>query len=286
MSRSIQVFRILGFVLLVVGMAACESLPTFDQISGGQSKTSPTVSPALFLRTTHQELTLPAGSSTQFYLELVYAPEAMPHSVIWEMQNIPQGIAAELQSMVVPWEHRLLVSANAALAPGRYPITVSATANQPISLTLTVNVTPCAETQSGEFTLNIQSNLVDLITAGKPADEHGLLVPIQICDRSRHLRVSLKEVVSAAGTVMTEAPPFYLYRSLVWPAPSSIQAHYYWSTNVEVPRVNSTGWQLDGEVEPGLYLLIFERDHYPPSSDPETLPAAVTYQLELEPRQQ
>ena len=153
-----------------------------------------------------------------------------------------------------------------------------------MSAQLTLNVTACTEFQPGEFTQAMHSNLVELITAGKPLVEHGLLVPLQVCgnDRSRHIHVALKAVISEAGTLMTTPPPFYMYCGLDWPAPKMIQAHNPFTINV-TGQIRNDEWELRGEIRPGLYLLVFERDHYLSSTASQDIPASVTYRLEIEP---
>jgi hypothetical protein len=151
-----------------------------------------------------------------------------------------------------------------------------------------LQVTSCSEFPPGEFTQFIESNLVELTTSGKPSHESGLLVPLQVCgaDRARHLKVTLVSATSEAGTLMASPPPFYVYRSRVWPAPRTINGHLgggNWKVNA-IERVNSTGWELQSDVAPGLYLLVFERDHYGSSTDPEDIPASITYRLEISPR--
>jgi hypothetical protein len=226
---------------------------------------------------------LPAGSSASFR---VNADDACAHSYTFQAQGLPAGITAEFLGDATPCRNTLVLTVPVAAAPGSYSVQVVAMQTDTslsTSTQIALTVTGCQEFQQGEFSQTIQSNLVTLITAGKPSIEHGLLVPLQVC-QDRLLRVTLTSATSEAGTPMATPPRFYLYRSLVWPAPSTITAHGLWP-NVKVPRINSDGWQLQGTIGPGLYLLVFERDYYtiPAITDPASFPASVTYRIEAGP---
>lgn len=250
---------------VLLGLAACQFQPLTPAVQ-------------------KQEMTVPAGLTTAFYLEIDYKLLTVPEPVMWQIEAVAQGMDTEFPSFTTPWERTLLVTPDAALAPGSYLIQVAAipTNDPPIRFDLTLHVIPCTETDPGEFTRDIQSNLVTLITAGKPSMESGLLVPIQVCATPRRLHVTLTELVmSEAGVEMIKPPSFYLYRSRVWPDPSSIYAHgipaYF---NVDLPRTQNAAWDLTAELDrPGLYLLIVERDHYLSSTNPRDIPASVTYRL-------
>jgi hypothetical protein len=240
--------------------------------------------PPLVVSPSFQEL--PAGSSAMFRIN---ADDLCAHSYTFQAQGLPAGITAEFLGDAAPCRDTLVLNTTATVAPGSYTIQVIATqtdTSQSASAQITLNITGCSEFPQGEFTQAIQSNLVTLITAGKPNIEHGLLVPLQVCQDipSRSLRVTLTAAMSEAGTPMAAPPRFYLYRSLVWPAPHSITA-YGWARNVGLPRSNSDGWQLQENITPGLYLLVFERDYWAssPNIDPAHFPASVTYQLAHEP---
>ena len=172
--------------------------------------------------------------------------------------------------------------------PGSYHIRVTATSADglPNAAELELQVVPCLEYADSEFTRAMQSNLVTLITAGKPSIEHGLLVPLQVCggNPARRLLVTLLEVLSEAGAPLGEPPRFYLYRSRVWPAPDGITAHGVPGTlNVQLPRIDSRSWHLEVDLLPGLYLLVFERDYWGSPTDPRAIPASVTYRLRTVP---
>jgi hypothetical protein len=229
---------------------------------------------------------LPAGSSTSFALTLNYPPAKPPQSVTWETQNVSNGLMATIVGGAAPWQRRLVITSDSALAAGSYALDVKATTDsaQTAQATVKVDVTACTETASGSSTTAISSNLVELITAGKPAVEHGLLIPVQICGSPKHLSVKLTNVTAEDGSTMTMLPAFYVYRSEVWPAPDHITAHPLAELfNVQVPTIaqaNSAG-QLDTDVGAGLYLLIFERDRYGATLTPPTTPASVTYTLTI-----
>ena len=225
---------------------------------------------------------LPAGSSAQFGLAVV--PSCQAHRYAFDVGELPTGWTAEFLGSPTPYAETLVLSTTESARPGRYRIRVSATSETASSTLaeLTLEVMPCVEFQPGEFTQAMQSNLVASITAGKPSIEHGLLIPLQVCGGhpGRHLLVTLVEVTSEAGSRMTFPPRFYLYRSQVWPEPNGIVAHGIPGTlNVRLPRIESEGWQLEADITPGLYLLVFERDYYGSSPDPQAIPASVTYRL-------
>lgn len=227
--------------------------------------------------------TLPAGSSTKFSLD-AEDPCVTPYT--FQAQGLPVGVTAEFLGDAIPCRSTLVLHTVVTVAPGDYTVKVVATqtgTSLSKSAQVTLSVTSCSEFPQGEFTQAIQSNFITLITAGKPAIEHGLLVPLQVC-QNHSLRVTLTAAVSEAGTPMATPPRFYLYRSLVWPAPSAIAAHN-WGQNVRPQRNNSDGWLLQADITPGLYLLVFERDYWkdPPDTDPASFPATVTYRLEAAP---
>jgi hypothetical protein len=259
-----------SLVLIVMLLAACQ----FQSIT-------PTVTPSTVQKL---ELTVPAGLTTAFYLEIDYNSLTVAEPVAWQIDAVPQGIDTEFPGFTTPWERTLLVTPDAALVPGSYLIQAAAvpTNDPPIRFDLTLHVIPCTETDPGEFTRDLQSNLVTLITAGKPSMERGLLVPIQVCEIPQRVHVTLTDLVmSEAGVEMMKPPSFYLYRSRAWPAPSFIYAHgvpaYF---NVDLSRTQSAAWELTAELDrPGLYLLIFERDRYLSSTNPRDIPASVTYRL-------
>ena len=230
---------------------------------------------------------LPAGSSASFTVELKYPANQVPQSVIWETQNLAQGIHATILGATTPWNRRLLVTTDVGLAAGSYGLDVAATVNsaQKVAAGVQFTVAACTETASGSSTQAINSNLVELITAGKPAVEHGLLVPVQICANQRHLSVHLTSATAEDGSNMSTLPSLYVFRSEVWPAPDHIIAHGLTELfNVQVPTVaqsNSAG-QLDADVGAGLYLLIFERDRYAATLTPERIPASVTYEIGIQ----
>jgi hypothetical protein len=229
---------------------------------------------------------LPAGSSAKFGLAI--GPSCQTHPDAFGVDQLPPGWTAEFLGSPIPCKETLVLNTGGTAKPGRYSIRVTAAPETALSTRaeLTVEIMPCVEFQTGEFSRAMQLNLVTSVTAGKPAIEHGLLVSLQVCgaDPGRRLLVTLTEVISEAGSRMASPPRFYLYRSLVWPEPNSIVAHGAPGTlNVALPRTENEGWQLVAEVTPGIYLLVFERDYYGSSTDRETIPASLTYRLETRP---
>lgn len=230
---------------------------------------------------------VPIGSSTTFAVEL--APHA--DQVVWKAENLPPGITTRFLGDPAPYGNTLVVTSAQTSVPGAYTVTLNAyqqDASQQLSLLasapVTVTLSVCVESQSGGFTQSIKANAATIISAGKPNKETGLIVPVQIC-QSSHIQVTLNQVLSETGAVLTAPPPFYLYRSIVYPAPGMVQAApgRYWCLNVELPRVNNTDWHLDADAAPGLYLLIFQSDAYPGNPDPSTRPDMVTYDLQIGP---
>ena len=207
---------------------------------------------------------------------------------VFQVEALPAGWTAEFLGSPTPFNNTLVLTTAGAATPGRYRVRMIATseAGHSNSAWIELEVTPCIEFQSGEFTHAIQSNLVELITAGKPSIEHGLLVPLQVCGvrAGRRLQVTLLEVVSEAGSPMADPLRFYLYRSWAWPEPPHIIAHgTSGSLNVRLPRIENVDWRLGAEVQAGLYLLVFERDRYGSPTDPAGIPASVTYRLSILP---
>jgi len=224
-------------------------------------------------------LTLPAGSSGRVMVRMNNCDQKL---ATFETSTPPAGLQIELLRAATPCEAVMLLHPDAMLAPGEYSIGITrrSDAGQMAASEVMLRVIECRELQAGEFTQDIQSNLIPLITAGKPAIEYGLLVPLQLCG-DRQLVIDLLSATSEAGTVMAAPPRFYLYRSWVWPAPDMIQANPAtpWVLNAAVPRIDSVGWQLAANLPAGLYLLVFERDAYGSSIDPHDIPASVTYRV-------
>ncbi len=267
-----------AIVCLVICLSACQLASTPTPNPTATSDTS------IGLNVTGNGAGLPAGSSTSFGLDLQYPANNPPQAVTWTTEKIATGLTVTIVGATTPWQRRLLVTTDSALTAGSYTLDVVAKPEtaQAARATVKVDVTACAQTASGSVTQAINSNLVELITAGKPAVEHGLLVPVQICGSSKHLSVKLTSATAEDGSNLTTLPNFYVFRSEVWPAPDHIAAHGLPELfNVQVPTIaqsNSAG-QLDADVGAGLYLLIFERDRYAATLTPQTTPSSVTYTL-------
>lgn len=265
-----------------------DQLPTSTTPTATASEAPPAINPtsetsaAASLTTEPSALTLPSGTSGRVDVKM---NECDQQPATFQASALPIGITAEFLTGPTPCEQALVLHTDVSLSPGEYTIDVTrrSSTGRTASGQLTVQVTACIELQSGEFTTAIQSNLIPLISAGKPNIEHGLLVPLQFCG-DRQLVINLLSAASEAGTAMTTPPRFYLYRSWVWPAPDAIQANAAmpWTTNVAVPRIDSRGWQLTANVPAGMYLLVFERDAYGSSTDPHDIPASVTYRVNEE----
>ncbi len=232
------------------------------------------------------DVTISVGSSMSYGLNLGYPEGQAPQVVNWETQYVPDGIKAEFKGHTTPWATRLLVTTDPKLTVGPHTFDVVATTgdNQFARVGVTVNVTECIQSEQGRREDSINLNLVGLITAGKPAVEHGLLVPVQVCDGPKHIQVILKEEKAEDLSVMNPPMPFYLFRSEVYPEPDNIMAHGIEEAyNVQVPNITQTNTttELNADVPPGLYLLIFEHDRYGATLTPGTRPSYVTYELHI-----
>ncbi len=224
-------------------------------------------------------LNLPAGSSGRVVATLTDCDQ---QPAVFQAGALPAGITAELISAAAPCTETIVLTMAGSLVPGEYriPLIRRSDSGQLATGEVLMHVSECRELQTGEFTQATQANLVPLITAGKPAIEHGLLVPLQVCG-PRAITVDLLAATSEAGTAMSIPPHFYVYRSWVWPTPAGIQANAAqpWTLNVAVPRIDSQGGQLTANVPAGLYLLVFERDSYGSATDPNDIPASITYRI-------
>lgn len=227
---------------------------------------------------------VPAGASTSFALSLHYPAAHPPKTVVWSTENVPTGITAEIVGGASPFQRRLIITSDSTTAAGSYTVEVTATidTNHVDKTAIKAEVAACAETVSGSSTKDINSNLVGLITAGKPAVEHGLLVPVQIC-APKHLTVKLTNAKADDGSIMSIPPAFYIFRSQVWPAPTNITAHGLDELlNVQTPSVGqANGNQLEADLPSGLYLLIFEHDRFGVTLTPQSTPASITYDLKI-----
>lgn len=266
----------LAIVFILALVTACGPSPT------------PPPTPSLSITVSPAEQAVAAGSSTRLRLEVNPHVDARHR---FAASGLPAGVTAEFLGNPAPYDNTLIVHTPADLAPGRYVFDVGVTIPETPTLAGTVpivlNVMACAGFQPGEFTRSMSDRPVTVIPAGKPASAEGLLVPLQVCGPAQEqwLDVTLVSAVSQAGTPMSSPPPFYLYRSLVWPAPEGqIMAHAanYWSIDVVLPRVDGTGWRLFSAVSPGLYLLVFERTRWGGTTAPADIPGTVTYRVTLD----
>jgi hypothetical protein len=274
---------ILWFVPLIL-LAACQPVVSTRPPATDPVSPVPTPTSELFLIVRPASPAVPAGASVM--LRVASNPTDKFIRSSYSVQGSPAGVTARFLGSPAPFQNTLVLDTVGTLAPGKYTITVVASIGTApaMSVPVTLTVTDCVEFQPGEFTRPIQSNLVGLTTAGKPSFEHGLLVPIQVCGGNgpRRIKVTLETAISEAGKVMASPPRFYMYRSQDWPAPGHIEAHRFESTNA-IEREDNTGWELERDITPGLYLLVFERDRYGSSTNPDDIPAAVKYRVETTP---
>jgi hypothetical protein len=276
----------LAVVFLLLGLAACQPsvTPTSDPNITAVIPTQASADLNITATDMGNGAGLPIGASNSYSLTLNAAAGTSPSDVVWSTQSVPAGMSADIVGGASPFQRRLIVTSDDTVAAGSYSLAVTATvdANQFARATVNVTIAACTETASGSDTKDINSNLVELITAGKPAVEHGLLVPVQIC-APKHLSVKLTSTKADDGSTMTTPPAFYVFRSQVWPAPTNIIANGLDEIlNVQAPSIaQANGDQLDADLQPGLYLLIFEHDRFGVTLTPQSTPANVTYDLKI-----
>jgi hypothetical protein len=223
--------------------------------------------------------TCPAGSTVLFGLRT----DPIGPGIRYWVEGLPSEITAFFLGNPAPYINTLALETSGALAPGAYEVHPAAAIGdqRPVFAQIGLEVTACTEFHTGVFTQELQSNLVQLYTAGKPSREEGQLVPLQVCasEQARRLKVTLEGAISQAGTPMTTPPRFYIFRSFVWPAPDCIVTHNY---GVNASRAaDAIGWEMELDITPGLWLLVFEQARFGSSEDPHDIPAIVTYRLEL-----
>jgi hypothetical protein len=181
----------------------------------------------------------------------------------------------------------LQVHTSGSTLEGTHTIAVTATIpGHSWTTQLELEIVACEPLEPGSHTQALtEDTLTTIITAGKPDYARGLLVPLQICDTAhpQTLRITVESATSEADTPLDEPPSFYVFRSLVWPAPDHIDTHT-WSRNAEREPIVNAGWSLEGAVSPGLYLLVFEHDRYADVLDPresKDILKSVTYRVEI-----
>jgi len=234
-----------------------------------------------------ETLLLSAGDSACFYVGPL-SPWRLGVRSSWSVDGLPAAATADARGpmAVTPPGGCLRIDASCALADGQYPLDVTAAVpGTTWNAQVTLATAACQEFKPGVYTGSM-NELMDVIVAGKPAFTHGLVVPLRVCcgSQPRKLVVTIESTTSEAGTPLTEPPRFFLFYSLVRPAPDFIDAHNAEFSNVEKDYATNSGWKLEETVTPGLYLLVFEHDsfidlvHPRPPGD---VPQSVTYRLEM-----
>ena len=232
-------------------------------------------------------LTLSAGDSACFDVSALASWDGVTLPS-WSVRGLPAGASAEFtgQSAGNPTSGCLRIDTPCTIAQGDYPLEVTAAVPGRIwTAQVTLGIAACEEFEAGIYSKPMDE-LITVIVAGKPDFINGVAVPLQVCCASqpRKLKVTIESATSEAGTPLTVPPRFYLFYSLVRPAPDFINAHSEVSRNVERDYVTSSGWSLEGAARPGLYLLVFEHDSYADlvnPRQPEDIPRSVTYRLEM-----
>jgi hypothetical protein len=242
---------------------------------------------ALPMEITPRTLTLSAGDSACFNVSALdgWDGETLPS---WSVHDLPTGATAEFKGQAAgnPTSGCLQVDTPCTIAEGEYPLEVTAAVpGQVWKAEVALAIATCVEFEPGVYTKPMDE-LITIIVAGKPDFINGLAVPLQVCCSSqpRKLKVTVESATSEAGTPLTQLPRFYLFYSLVRPAPDFINAHSEVSRNVGRDYVIGSGWSLEQTSAPGLYPLVFEHDSYADlvnPRQPEDVPRSVTYRLEM-----
>jgi len=234
-------------------------------------------------------LTLSAGDSACFYVSALanWDGQTLPS---WSVDGLPPGATAEFKGQTAgnPTSGCLRIDTPCSIAEGGYPLEVTAAVPGKMwKAQITLGIAACEEFKPGVYTKPMDE-LISVIVAGKPDFINGLAVPLQVCygSQPRKLKVTIESATSEAGTRLTTPPRFYLFYSLVRPAPDFINAHNAEFRNVEQDYMINSGWSLEETVTPGLYLLVFEHDSYADlvnPREPKDIPKSVTYRLEVVP---
>jgi len=255
--------------------------PTLDATRASQSEGP---SPPFSISITPEVQTVPAGASTTFVVSVPEWTSSRP-PVRWSVGHLPSGLAAEFLPYTIPSQAPMIISAACATPPGEYTFDVQAEIGETTQIAkVTVKVGErLVESQPGSFTGSFTENTIVVRRGGPTSLKRGPFVVLAFCEsaRPRTLRVMVNSARSDAGTTMHEAPPFTLFRSLVWPAPDSIQTMTggYRANAREVAR--SSGWDLAWDITNGVCILAFERSPLEDSQPPEDRPASVSYRVDI-----
>jgi photosystem II stability/assembly factor-like uncharacterized protein len=232
-------------------------------------------------------LTLSAGDSACFYVSALanWDGQTLPS---WSVDGLPTGATTEFKGQTAgnPTSGCLRIDTPCSIAEREYPLEVTAAVPGKMwKAQVTLEIAACEESKPGVYTKSMDE-LISVIVAGKPDFINGLAVPLRVCcdPQPRKLKVTIESATSEAGTPLTTPPRFYLFYSLVRPAPDFINAHNDESRNVERDYTANSGWSLEETITPGLYLLVFEHDSYADlvnPRQPRDVPKSVTYRLEM-----
>ena len=234
-----------------------------------------------------ETLLLSAGDSACFYVGPL-APWRLGVRSSWSVDGLPAAATADARGpmAVTPPGGCLRIDASCALADGQYPLDVTAAVpGTTWNAQVTLATAACEEFKPGVYTGSM-NELMDVIMAGKPDFTHGLVVPLRVLlwlsaqeTRGHHRVRNFRSWYS-----VTKPPRFFLFYSLVRPAPDFIEAHNYEFSNVEHDYTTDSGWSLEETITPGLYLLVFEHDSYVDlvhPRQPSDILQSVTYRLEM-----
>ncbi len=207
------------------------STPTVTATAG-----LPTSVEALPMGIRPETLLLSAGDSACFYVSPLtnWSLGAQPS---WSVDGLPTAATADVRRPMAASPPRgcLRIDTSCDLADGQYPLDVTAAVpGTTWNAQVTLATAACEEFKPGVYTGSM-NELMDVIMAGKPAFSHGLVVPLRVCcgSQPKKLVVTIESATSEAGTPLTEPPRFFLFYSLVRPAPDFIDAHNAEFSNME-----------------------------------------------------
>ncbi|MDE3090437.1 MAG: hypothetical protein KGJ80_13730 [Chloroflexota bacterium] len=245
---------------------------------------SPSAIPSFSVTITPTEQTLPAGAATSFFVGVPqWHPGLAP--IHWSVSGMPSRVTAEFLPDAFPANSTLVLDSPCALPQGNYTFEVQATISQTMqSVKAQLDITDrLTDTRPDSATASLAADLITVRRGGPSTARTGPFRLLAFCEsaESRTLVVQIQSATTEAGTSATEPPHFTLFKSLVWPAPTSIQtvSGGYRANAREV--ANSDGWDLKWNTRHGVYVLAFLQSPFEIGQPAEKRPSSVTYRLDL-----
>lgn len=235
------------------------------------------------------EQTLPAGASTSFSLNIPEDTDGASSPVHWSVEGLPPGATAEFLPDVDCDRPTLVIHTACSMPQGSHAIDVLSEVSQRTSAVRpTIKIAgSLTSSQSGSFTGSFAygEETIDILRGGSSTLQYGPFTVLQSCesDHPRKLKVTVESATSDAGTPLVEPPSFSFLQSLVWPVPDEVQvigSGAAFKPNAQ-EVAQSDGWTLEWDIEPGLYLLVFQRSPFEDSNPAEERPASVTYRVAI-----